>query len=100
MVNSLGSDSEYNVSNEGNNSSLARKIASMTFPNEFSGAMGTGKDIVGKIGFPQLVILRFIYKLILKPVIHLKHVKFTEGFMILLVSVSQRNMVKVYGRVD
>jgi len=44
----------------------------MTFPDEFRGVVGAGKDIMGKIGFPQLNIIRFINELVLNPIIHFK----------------------------
>ena len=72
----------------------------MKFPDKFRGYVGTGKDIVGKIGLPQLNIIKFIYKLVLKPAIHLKKIRFKKSFMNLIVSVYQRDVVKINGRVD
>lgn len=62
--------------------------------------MGIGKNIVGKIGFPQLNVLVFVYVFVLEPTIHLKKVKFIESFMDFMVSVSQRDVVKINERID
>ena len=79
---------------------MAWQIRCMALPKKLWGAMDTRKNIVGKIGLPQLNVIIFVNVFVLWPEIHLKEFKFAESFMDFKVSVSQRDVVKINGRID